>query len=176
MEKQVNALNNALINFFKENALNPTSSSYYTVFEGCQICGRRDHEAITCLRLNEARLRYTKCNMPHRTENSGSKHTFCAELEPSKDKSWKRPNDGRSHFGAANFIEVLLHDEEATEGIGIGGKLEDAATPCEEPRAELNNTRREHLNEVEDKISVEVVEAVKEIDNIPELNEEAATI
>jgi hypothetical protein len=32
------------------------------------------------------------------------------------------------------------------------------------------------LNEAEDKIGVEVVEAVKEIDNIPELNEEAATI
>jgi hypothetical protein len=32
------------------------------------------------------------------------------------------------------------------------------------------------LNAAEDKISVEVVVAVKEIDNIPELNEEAATI
>jgi hypothetical protein len=73
--------------------------------------------AITCPRLNEAQLRYAKCNMPHRTENSGSKHTFCAELEHSEDKSWKRPNDGRSHFGAANFMEVLLHDEEATEGL-----------------------------------------------------------
>jgi hypothetical protein len=54
--------------------------------------------------------------------------------------------------------------------------LEDAATPCEEPRAELSYTRRERLNEAEDKIGVEVVEAVKEIDNIPELNEEATTI
>ncbi len=32
------------------------------------------------------------------------------------------------------------------------------------------------MNEAEDKIGVEVVEAVKEIDNIPELNEEATTI
>jgi hypothetical protein len=176
MEKQVNALNNALINFFREDVLNPASSSYSTMFEGCQICRRRDHVATTCLRLNEARLRYTKCNMPHRTENSGSEHTFCAELGHSEDKSWKRPNDGRSHFGATNFIKVLLHDEEATKGIGIRRKLEDAATPYEEPRAELSNTKKEHLNATEDKISVEVVEGVKEIDNIPELNEEAATI
>ncbi len=32
MEKQVNALNNALINFFREDVLNPTSSSYSTMF------------------------------------------------------------------------------------------------------------------------------------------------
>jgi hypothetical protein len=129
MEDQVAVLNNALINFFKGSVPNPVSSSYSTIFEGCQICRRRDHVAITCPRLNEAWLRYAKCNMPHRTENSGSKHTFCVELEHSEDKSWKRPNDGRSHFGAANFMEVLLHDEEATEGVGIGRKLEDAATP-----------------------------------------------
>ncbi len=109
-EKQVNALNNALINFFKENAINPASSSCSTMFEGCQIC-RRDHVDTTCPRLNEARLKYAKCNMPHRIGNSGSKHTFCAELGHSKDKSWKRPNDGRSHFGAVNCVKVLLHDE-----------------------------------------------------------------
>ncbi len=176
MEKQVNALNNTFINFFRENVLNPASSSYSIMFEGCQICRRRDHVATTCPRLNEAQLRYAKCNMPHWTANSGSEHTFCAELGHSEDKSWKRPNDGRSHFEAANFIKVLLHDEEATEGIGIGRKLEDAATPYEEPRAELNNTKKEHLNAAEDKISVEVVKTIKEIDNIPELNEEAATI
>jgi hypothetical protein len=34
VEKQVTALNNTLINFFKENAHNPTSSSSSTVFGG----------------------------------------------------------------------------------------------------------------------------------------------
>ncbi len=52
----------------------------------------------------------------------------------------------------------------------------DVMTPYEEPRAEPSNTRKEHLNAAEDEISVEAVEAAKEIDNIPELNDEAATI
>jgi hypothetical protein len=176
MEKQVNVLNNALINFFRENVLNPASSSYSIMLEGCQICRRRDHVATTCPRLNEARLRYAKCNMLHRVGNSGNEHAFCVELGHYENKSWKRPSDARSHFGATNFIKVLLHDGEATEGIDIGRKLEDAVTPYQEPRAEPSNTKREHLNAAEDKISVEVVVAVKEIDNIPELNEEAATI
>jgi hypothetical protein len=114
--------------------------------------------------------------MPHRVGNSGNEHTFCAKLGHYENKSWKRPSDARSHFGAANFIKVLLHDGEATEGIDIGRKLEDVVTPYEEPRAEPSNTKREHLNAAEDKTSVEVVVTVKEIDNIPELNEEAATI
>ncbi len=27
---------------------------------------------------------------------------------------WKKPKDGKSHFGVANFLKVLLNDEEAT--------------------------------------------------------------
>ncbi len=86
VEKQVNALNKTLINFFKGNVLNPASSFSSIVFEGCQICRRGDHMATTCPRLNEARLRYAKCNMPHRIENCGIKYTSCAELGYSKDK------------------------------------------------------------------------------------------
>lgn len=191
-------MNNAFINFFKGNALNSKPSSYSTVFEGCQICTRRDHVATTCPRLNEARPRYANCNMPHRTENRGSKHTFCAALGQSEDRSWKKPNDGRSHFGAVNFVKVLLHDEEATTivedkipeqqpveelveaieeiGITIDKKLEDAKTPYKEPRAELSDTKEEQLDVVENKISVEAVIVAKEIDNILGLDNEAATI
>jgi hypothetical protein len=31
-----------------------------------------------------------------------------------EDRCWKKPKDGKSHSGAANFLEVLLNDEEAT--------------------------------------------------------------
>jgi hypothetical protein len=31
-----------------------------------------------------------------------------------EDKCWKKPKDGKSHSAAANFLEVLLNDEEAT--------------------------------------------------------------
>jgi hypothetical protein len=55
MEKQVTALNNALINFFKGNVHNPEASSSFAMFGGCQICKGRDHLATTYLRLNEPR-------------------------------------------------------------------------------------------------------------------------
>jgi hypothetical protein len=43
VEKQVTALNNTLINFFKGNANDPTSSSSSIVFGGCQICRGYGH-------------------------------------------------------------------------------------------------------------------------------------
>jgi hypothetical protein len=52
--------------------------------------------------------------MSHRTENCGIKCSFCSSLGHSEDRCWKKPKDGKSHFGAANFLEVLLNDEEAT--------------------------------------------------------------
>jgi predicted aspartyl protease len=52
--------------------------------------------------------------MSHRTENCGIKCSFCSGLGHSEDKCWKKPRDGKSHSGTANFLEVLLNDEEAT--------------------------------------------------------------
>jgi hypothetical protein len=51
--------------------------------------------------------------MSHRIENYGVKCSFRAGLGHSEDRCWKKPKDGRSHSGAANFVEVLLNDEEA---------------------------------------------------------------
>jgi hypothetical protein len=115
VEKQVTALNNTLINFFKGNSHDPASSSSSTVFGGCQLCKSGDHMATACLRLNEARPKCAKCNMPHRTENYGIKCAFCAGLGHSEDKCWKKPKDGKSTTGAANFLEVLLNDETSTK-------------------------------------------------------------
>jgi len=46
--------------------------------------------------------------MPHKTENYGIKCTLCARLGHSEDKCWKKPKDGKSPAGAANFLEMLL--------------------------------------------------------------------
>jgi hypothetical protein len=101
MEKQVTALNNTLINFFKGTVHNPEASSSSTVFGGCQIYKGGDHLATTCPRLNEARPKCVKCSMPHRTENCGIKCTFCSGLgvatplwpsvgvKPNTWKSWR---------------------------------------------------------------------------------------
>jgi len=86
MEKQVTALNNTLINFFKGAVLNPKASLFSTVFGGCQICKRGDHMATTCPRLNEARPKCAKCKMPHRTKNCGIKCSLCSGLGHSEDR------------------------------------------------------------------------------------------
>jgi predicted aspartyl protease len=114
MEKQVTALNNTLINFLKGNVLNPITSSSSTMFGGCQICKGGDHIATACPRLNEPRPKCAKCGMAHRTKNCGIKCSFCSGLGHSEDRCWKKPKDGKSHSGAANFLEVLLNDKEAT--------------------------------------------------------------
>jgi predicted aspartyl protease len=113
MEKQVTALNNTLVNFFKRNVSNFVASSFSTMSNGCQICKGGDHIATTCPRLNEPWPKCAKCGMSHRTENCGVKCSFCAGLGHSKDRCWKKPKDGGSHSGATNFVEVLLNDEEA---------------------------------------------------------------
>jgi len=114
MEKQVNALNNTLINFLKGNVPRPVTTSSSSMSARCQICKGRDHIATACPRLNEPRPKCAKCGMPHRTENCGVKCSFCAGLGHSEDRCWKKPKDGKVHPGSANFLEVLLNDEEAT--------------------------------------------------------------
>jgi len=115
VEKQVTALNNTFINFFKGNSHGSASSSSSTAFGGCQLCKGKDHMAIAYPRLNEARPKCAKCNLPHRTKNCGIKCTFCTGLGHSEDKCWKKPKDGKSIAGAANFLEVMLDDEAVTE-------------------------------------------------------------
>jgi len=114
MEKQVTALNDTLVNLIKRNVPNSITSSSSTMSSGCQICKGGDHIATACPRLNEPRPKCTKCGMSHRTENCGVKCSFCAGLGHSEDRCWNKPKDGRLHSGAANFVEVLLNDEEAT--------------------------------------------------------------
>jgi len=113
MEKHVTALNNTLVNFFKRNVPNSVALSSSTMSSRCQICKGGDHIATACSRLNEPQPKCAKCGMSHRTENCGVKCSFCAGLGHSEDRCWKKPKDGRSHSGAANFVEVLLNDEEA---------------------------------------------------------------
>ncbi len=115
MEHQVANLNNTLINFFKGGVPNSIPSSSSPLFKECQICKGRDHIAMTCPRLNEPRPKCVKCGMPHRTENCGVKCSFCSGLGHLKDRCWKKSKDGKTHLGAANFLEVMLDDEAATE-------------------------------------------------------------
>jgi hypothetical protein len=85
------------------------------MFGGCQIYKGGDHLATTYPRLNEPWPKCAKCGMSHRTENCGIKCSFCSRLGHLEDRCWKKLKDGKSHSRAANFLEVLLNDEEATK-------------------------------------------------------------
>ncbi len=93
---------------------NPGASSSSTLFKGCQICRGGDHLATACPRFNEPRPKCAKCGMSHKIENCGIKCSFCSGLGHSEDRCWKKPKDEKPHSRAANFLEVLLNDEEAT--------------------------------------------------------------
>jgi hypothetical protein len=93
---------------------NPEASSSSTVFGGCQIYKGGEHLATTYPRLNEPWPKCAKCDMSHRTKNCGIKCSFYSSLGHSKDMCWKKPKDGKTHFGTTNFLEVLLNDEEVT--------------------------------------------------------------
>jgi hypothetical protein len=112
MEKQVLTLNETLINLFK-GVVNKEASSSSTINGGCQMCKGGNHLSTACLRLNEARPKCAKCGMPHRTENYGIKCNYCTGLGHSEDRCWKKPKDEKSPSGAANYLEVLVNDEEA---------------------------------------------------------------
>ncbi len=114
MEKQVTTLNETLINLFKGVVSNQEASSSSIVIGGCRICKGGDHLAIAYPRLNEARPKCAKCGMPHRIENCGVKCNYYSGLGHSKDRCWKKPKDGKSSSGAANFLEVLISDEATT--------------------------------------------------------------
>jgi predicted aspartyl protease len=107
-------LNETLVNFFKGVVSNQEASSSSTVIGGCQICKGGDHLATACPRLNEARPKCAKCEMPHRTENCRVKCTYYSGLGHSADRCWKKPKDGKLPPGATNFLEVMLSDEAAT--------------------------------------------------------------
>ncbi len=113
MGHQVAVLNDTLINFFKGGVPNSVPLSSSTLHRECQICKGKNHIATTCPRFYEPRPKCAKCGMPHRTDNCGVKCSFCSGLGHSEDRCWKKPKDGRSNSGAANFLEVLLDDEAA---------------------------------------------------------------
>ncbi len=64
--------------------------------------------ATTSPRLNEPWPKCTKYGMFHKIENCGIKCYLCSGLSHSEDRCWKKPKDGKSHFGATNILEVLL--------------------------------------------------------------------
>jgi hypothetical protein len=188
MENPITSLNNALINFLKESVPTHISSFSHTMFDECQICGGGDHIATTCPRLNTSRPQCPKYGGPHRTANCGVECPSHSGLRLSEDKDWRKHNKGKSHFGAANFLRILLNDEaetatvadktpqqqpaaelaEATDGIDVMIKdvlKTTGMTVSKELGPELGATNKELANSIEDRFGTSLVELTTRIEN-----------
>ncbi len=78
----------------------------------CQLCKSKEHIASACPRLTNLRPRCAKCGGGHQTNNCGIKCFLYSNMGHTKNRCWKKNDKGPST--SANFLEVLINDEEAT--------------------------------------------------------------
>jgi hypothetical protein len=68
---------------------------------------------MACPKHNDMQPECGKCGEGHRAENYGIKCSFYNGLGHSKDRCWKK-KDTKPSNSTANYLEVLVNDEEAT--------------------------------------------------------------
>jgi hypothetical protein len=115
IEKQIIALNESFINFFKGTSSsvgNPYSKASSSSV--CQICKSSDHIATMCPYIGNMKLKCAKCGLPHKMENCRVKCGYCYGMRHIENKCWKQGKDGKTTSTSNNYLEVLVNDEEAT--------------------------------------------------------------
>jgi hypothetical protein len=113
-DKQLSMLNETLIHFFREfGNKNGASASFSRSASRCQLCQAEDHTAVACPKHNDMRPKCNKCDGGHKVENYGIRCSFCNVIGHSEDRCWRKKNTKPFNF-TANYLEVLVNDEEAT--------------------------------------------------------------
>jgi len=114
MDKQLSMLNESLIHFFREfGNRNGASVNSFGNTSRCQLCQAEDHTTVACLKHNDMRPKCSKCGGGHRFENCGIRYSFYNGMGHSKDCYWRK-KDTKPSNSTANYLEVLVNDEEAT--------------------------------------------------------------
>jgi hypothetical protein len=114
IDKQLLALNETLIHFFRESGNRSgagANSSGST--SRCQLCQVNDHTAMACPKHNDMWPKCNKCGGGHRAKNCGIKCSFCNGLGHLEDHCWEK-NDTKPFNSTTNYLKVLVIDEEAT--------------------------------------------------------------
>jgi hypothetical protein len=62
---------------------------------------------------NDMQPKCGKCGRGHKVKNCAIRCSFCNGLGHSKDRCWRKKGTKPSNF-IANYLEVLVNDEEAT--------------------------------------------------------------
>jgi hypothetical protein len=100
MEKQVTALNNTLVNFFKRSVPSSTPSSSSTISSGCQLCNGGDHIATACPRLDDDGR-----NVPSAICHIGRKIVGLSALS-AQDWDTQKTDVGRSRKMERRILEL----------------------------------------------------------------------
>jgi len=79
----------------------------------CQLCQANDHITMAYPKHNDMWFKCGKCGGGHRAEKCGIRCSFCNGLGHSEDHCWKK-KDIKPSNSIANYLEVLVNDEEAT--------------------------------------------------------------
>jgi hypothetical protein len=112
--KQLLVLNETLIHFFRESSSRSgTNVSSSGSASRCQLCQAKDHTAVAYPKHNYMRPKCNKYGGGHRAKNYGIRRSFCNGMGHSKDCCWKN-KDTKPSNSTANYLEVLVNDEEAT--------------------------------------------------------------
>jgi len=92
LKKQVFALNESFINFFKgisfvDGTIPPRVSNSIV----CQIYKASDQITITCLHIRDLKPKCARCDLStHKIENHRVKCGYCSSMGHAKDRCWKR--------------------------------------------------------------------------------------
>jgi len=111
-EKQVNALNESLIKFFKQGITLGHGVRSYGVMTTfiCHICGFGDHVASIYPIIGDLKPKCGKCGLPHRTKNCGLQCGYYNNMGHTKEwcgKNGRNPNQIMLQIITWNYLLMI---------------------------------------------------------------------
>lgn len=89
LEKQVNALNESFINFFKGFLIGVGNPHVNKAFIVCQICRSNDHIGTACPQIGDLKRKSGKCGHLHKTKLCGIKCGYSSRMGHIENRCWK---------------------------------------------------------------------------------------
>jgi hypothetical protein len=98
LEKQVFALNESFINFFKGTfSIDGTIPSRVNSSTMCQICRTNDQITIICPHIGDLKPKCARCGLStHKMENHGVNCGYCSSVGHREDRCWKKGKDEKT--------------------------------------------------------------------------------
>jgi hypothetical protein len=98
LEKQMFALNESFINFFKGiSSVDGTIPLRVNNSTMCQICKTNDQITITCLHIGNLKPKCARYSLStHKTKNHGVNCGYCSNVGHREDRCWKRGKDEKT--------------------------------------------------------------------------------